>query len=95
MKQQADPKRRDFQLKVVNYALVKLQSYRQHFVALLRNQKLRIKCYDPFEILSHIGLVAYKLQLPQSARIHLVFHISLLKKFQGDPSQHNNTFHYH
>jgi hypothetical protein len=83
MKQQADKKRRDFSLEVGDLALVKLQPYRQQSVALRKHQKLGLKFFGPFEVLQKIGQVAYKLKLPDTAKIHHVFIISLLKKFQG------------
>ena len=87
MKMQAYKKRRDFQLEVGDLALVKLQPYRQHFVALRKNQKLGMHFFGPFEVVERVGQVAYKLKLPEAACIHPIFHISLLKKFQGSLSQ--------
>ncbi|WVZ01635.1 hypothetical protein V8G54_027704 [Vigna mungo] len=87
MKQQADRKRRDIQLEVGDLALVKLQPYRQQSLALRKNQKLGLKFFGPFEVVEKIGAVAYRLQLPDTAKIYPVFHISLLKKFQGDLPQ--------
>jgi Chromo (CHRromatin Organisation MOdifier) domain len=34
---------------------------------------------DPFKILKVLDLLTYRLELPLSMRIHLVFHISLLE----------------
>jgi len=87
MKIQADKRRRNFQLAIGDYALVKLQPYRQHSVQLRKNQKLGMRFFGTFLVLQRIGAMAYKLQLPETARIHPVFHISLLKKFHGDCPQ--------
>ena len=41
----------------------------------------------PYEIVERIGEVAYRLRLPpELARIHDVFHVSLLRKYIADPS---------
>lgn len=45
--------------------------------------KLSPKFDGPFLILERIGTIAYKLQLPDEARIHNVFHASLFKKKVG------------
>jgi hypothetical protein len=70
MKNQAYKKRRDIELKVGDWVLVWLQPYRQQFVALRKNQKLGMRFFRPFMIIAKVGAVAYKLQLPQEAKIH-------------------------
>lgn len=63
---------------------VKLQPYRQKTLAHRQSQKPASKYYSPYKVLTRIGTVAYKLQLPDSATIHPVFHVSLLKKKVGN-----------
>ena len=42
--------------------------------------KLLLTYCRPFTILKRVGSVAYKLALPESSQVHLVFHISHSRK---------------
>ena len=84
MKNQANKHRQDKEFKEGDLVLVKLQPYKQHSLQLRRNQKLSLRYFGPFPITQRIGKVAYRLQLPPTARIHPIFHISMLKQFRGD-----------
>ena len=47
--------------------------------------KLNLRYIGPYEVLERIGPVAYRLALPPSlARVHIVFHMSQLRKSLSD-----------
>ena len=86
MKRTADTKWREVDYEVGNWVLLKLRPYRQRSAkdAQHNSGKLAKRFYGPFKILERIGKVAYRLELPEGARIHPIFHCSLLKPFHGD-----------
>ncbi|KAL1919526.1 uncharacterized protein VTP21DRAFT_2219 [Calcarisporiella thermophila] len=51
-------------------------------------RELQHKFIGPYEIIEKISAVAYKVKLPDSLRIHPVFHISLLKRFNEGPQEY-------
>lgn len=51
------------------------------------NWKLALKCQGPFQIIKVLGPLTYKLKLPISWKIHLVFHANLLTPY------HKNDTH--
>lgn len=84
MKQQAGKHRSERHFEVGDWVFVRLQPYKkmslkQH----KKDNKLSPKYYGPYQVLQKIDNVAYKLELPPTTRIHLVFHASCLKKVIG------------
>ncbi|XP_031285991.1 uncharacterized protein LOC116144681 [Pistacia vera] len=52
-----------------------------------KKDKLAPRYIGPFEVLERVGKLAYRLVLPMSMeRVHNVFHVSLLRKCDSDPS---------
>ena len=49
-----------------------------------KENKLSPNYYGPYKVLQNIGIMAYKLELATSSLVHLVFHVSYLKKVIGD-----------
>ena len=80
MKQHTDKWRFDREFQVGDLVYVKLQPYRQKSVVNKKCLKVFAKYFGPYKILSRIGLVAYKLELHSGKKVHLVFHVSQLKK---------------
>lgn len=72
---------REFQVDDMIYLC--LQPYRQNLVAFKRNLKLAPRFYGPYTVIKRIGAVAYRLDLPISAKIHPVFHVLALKRRVG------------
>ena len=46
--------------------------------------KLAPRWVGPFKVLERIGSLAYRLDFPETMRIHNVFHISVLKRYHSD-----------
>ena len=70
------------QFVVSDWVYVRLHPYCQTSLTLAYT-KLSKHFYGPFFIKECIGPIAYRLKLPETSKIHPVFHVSLLKQPQG------------
>ncbi|XP_059075298.1 uncharacterized protein LOC131875243 [Cryptomeria japonica] len=62
---------------------LRLQPYRQSSLKKSGAKKLRPQFYGPYRVIRRVGEVAYEIELPEGSRVHIVFHVSRLKKAIG------------
>ena len=82
----ADGKRHDEKFQFGDHVLVNLQPCRHIFVATRNSNKFCARYFVPFTMLKHVGQVTYQLALSATAKIHDVFHVSLLKPLRWEVS---------
>ena len=82
-KSYAEKCRKDLEFEVEDRVCLKLSPWK----GVVRFGKLSPRYIGLFEIVDRIDPVAYRLDLPEElARVHNVFHISMLRKYIPDPS---------
>jgi hypothetical protein len=57
-----------------------------------KDNKLAPNYYGPYKVFQRIGSMTYKLELPPSSRVHLVFCVSFLKKVINNKIPIQNIF---
>ncbi|KAL3745910.1 hypothetical protein ACJRO7_014929 [Eucalyptus globulus] len=85
-KSYADKRRRSLEFQVGDHVFLKVSPMRgtSRFG---KKGKLSPRYVGPFEILERIGNLAYHLALPpRLAQVHDVFHVSMLRKYEPDPT---------
>jgi len=84
-KKYADVRRRPLEFSMGDQVFLKVAPWKNMLRFGLKG-KLTPRFIGPFKILQRVGPVAYKVDLPpQLAKVHDVFHVSLLRKADVDP----------
>ncbi|XP_059638570.1 uncharacterized protein LOC132280833 [Cornus florida] len=85
-KSYADRRKQPLSFEVGDHVFLKV-SPRKGLLRFGKSGKLSPRFIGPFEILDRVGEVAYRLALPPLMdRVHNVFHVSMLRKYELDPS---------
>ncbi|GJR75799.1 putative reverse transcriptase domain-containing protein [Tanacetum coccineum] len=85
-KSYADKRRKPLEFSVGDYVLLKVSPWKG-VVRFGKKGKLAPRFVGPFEIIEKVGIVAYRLDLPEELDgVHNTFHVSNLKKCLADPT---------
>nr|GEV34998.1 putative reverse transcriptase domain-containing protein [Tanacetum cinerariifolium] len=83
-KSYADKRRKPLEFQVGDKVMLKVSPWKG-VIRFEKQGKLNPRYIRPFKILSKVGTVAYRLELPeQLSRVHSTFHVSYLKKCLSD-----------
>ncbi|KAI3805573.1 hypothetical protein L1987_28084 [Smallanthus sonchifolius] len=87
-KSYADKRQRPIEFQVGDYVLLKLSPWKG-IIRFRKRGKLSPRFIGPFKILSRVGKVAYRLELPEElSGIHSTLHVSHLRKCLADETSH-------
>jgi hypothetical protein len=87
-KSYVDVRRRELEFEVGDQVLLKV-SPTKGVVRFGTKGKLSPRYIGPFLIVERVGILAYRLELPESMKgVHDVFHIFMLRKYLRDPEHH-------
>ena len=79
-------KKKDIEYEVKDKVFLKVSPWRKIF-RFGKKGKLSLRFIGPYEILERIGPVVYRLAFPpELAKLHNVFHVSMLQKYRYDES---------
>nr|GEY22770.1 zinc finger, CCHC-type [Tanacetum cinerariifolium] len=85
---------RETAIEMLKFHLERAQDSMQVTIRQEQHHKFPAKYYGPFMILAKVGSVAYKLELPSTSQIHLVFHVSQPKLCKGSTNKMRILPHY-
>ncbi|GJY00311.1 putative reverse transcriptase domain-containing protein [Tanacetum coccineum] len=83
-KSYADVRRKPLEFQVCDRVMLKVSPWKG-VVRFGKWGKLNPRYIGPFKVLAKVGIIAYRLELPQQLnRVHSTFHVSNLKKYLSD-----------
>nr|GEU63798.1 putative reverse transcriptase domain-containing protein [Tanacetum cinerariifolium] len=83
-KSYADVRRKPLEFQIGDRVMLKVSPWKR-VVRFGKQGKLNSRYIGPFKVLTKVGTVAYRLELPQKlSRVHSTFHVSNLKKCLSD-----------
>nr|GEV19834.1 peroxidase 64 [Tanacetum cinerariifolium] len=83
MKAQTSSKRRELSFEVGDAVLLRIHPFRQRSLSKQKFEKLSPRYFGPYVVVRRVGPVAYELALPEDSKVHLIFHVSLLRATHG------------